>query len=92
MNIKRKNLAACFLFFLITKTGIAIDFLAYGNLYHQLEPCGCDPLTDRGGIRRLSSLIAKVRAKNKEVITFDLGNNFSPKLIKESDTFYLKKH
>ena len=68
-----------------------VPFLAYGNLYSQFEPCGCDPLTDMGGVRRLATLLAKVRKKKPHILTFDLGNNFKASQIKESETFHLKQ-
>ncbi|MBM4250884.1 MAG: hypothetical protein FJ146_02840 [Deltaproteobacteria bacterium] len=51
-----------------------IGFLAYGDLRGHIEPCGCDPSTDLGGIRRLATVVARERAIYPELLLFDLGN------------------
>lgn len=68
-----------------------IPFIAYGNLFGHLEPCGCDPLTDLGGVRRVSSLTAQIKSKDAKTLAFDLGNNFDPSKINESETHHLKQ-
>ena len=55
----------------------AINFLAYGDIRGHFEPCGCDPATDLGGLKRLAYIIEKERSSYKNMITLDLGNNFS---------------
>ncbi len=53
-------------------------WLAFGDLRGYLEPCGCDPLTDLGGLKRLAALLDKERAVDKKLVLFDLGNNQPP--------------
>lgn len=53
----------------------AATWLAFGELRGYLEPCGCDPATDLGGLRRLSAALSRERAETKEVLVFDLGRN-----------------
>ena len=56
----------------------APGWLAYGDLRGHVEPCGCDPATDLGGIRRLGAVIARERAMNADLGLFGLGNDVSP--------------
>ena len=49
-------------------------FLAYGDLRGHIEPCGCDPSTDLGGIRRLANVVFRERNIHPELLLFDLGN------------------
>lgn len=51
-------------------------WLAYGDLRGHIEPCGCDPATDLGGIKRLGSVIARERALRPDIGVFALGNDF----------------
>jgi hypothetical protein len=51
-------------------------WLAYGELRGNLQPCGCDPLTDLGGVRRIGTLLNRERSAAKEIMVFDLANNF----------------
>ena len=37
----------------------AFDWVAYGDIRGHIEPCGCDPQTDLGGVLRLSNLLQK---------------------------------
>lgn len=52
-------------------------WLAYGDLRGHLEPCGCDPKTDMGGLRRIASLLRRERGAHEGVLVFDLGNNMA---------------
>lgn len=52
-------------------------WLAFGDLRGYIEPCGCDPQTDLGGVRRLSALIARERALHPDLALFHLGNLLS---------------
>lgn len=54
-----------------------VDFLAYGDLRGYLEPCGCDPATDLGGIRRINSQLRRERLNVPNVLLLNLGNNLS---------------
>lgn len=55
----------------------APGYLAYGDLRGHIEPCGCDPATDLGGIKRLGAVIQRERALNPGLALFSLGNNVS---------------
>lgn len=52
-----------------------VGWLAYGDLRGHVEPCGCDPATDLGGIRRISAVIERERARDGKIGVFVLGNN-----------------
>ena len=56
-------------------TFAAHGYLAYGDLRGHIEPCGCDPSTDLGGIKRLGGMIVRERAVHPSLLLFDLGNN-----------------
>lgn len=53
-------------------------FLAYGDLRGHIEPCGCDPATDLGGIKRLAVVLDRERALHPDLALFNLGNNLPP--------------
>lgn len=53
----------------------APGYLAYGDLRGHIEPCGCDPATDLGGIKRLGAVIQRERSLNPDLALFSLGNN-----------------
>ncbi len=53
-------------------------YLAYGELRGHIEPCGCDPATDLGGIKRIGAVVARERALTADLGVFDLGNNLPP--------------
>lgn len=50
-------------------------WLAFGDLRGDVSPCGCDPVTDLGGIRRLSRFIAATRKDHPATVVFSLGGN-----------------
>lgn len=52
-----------------------MNWAAYGDFRGHVEPCGCDPLTDLGGIERLSRYLRQVRRLHSDALIFDLGNN-----------------
>jgi hypothetical protein len=53
-------------------------WLAFGDLRGHIEPCGCDPATDLGGVRRLAAVVARERALKPQLQLLDLGNNVPP--------------
>jgi hypothetical protein len=55
----------------------AEGWLAYGDLRGYLEPCGCDPATDLGGVKRLATVIERERVVRPALGVFDLGNNLA---------------
>ena len=60
----------------------AAKILAFGDLRGHLEPCGCDPRTDVGGLKRVASSLLRYRTENPELIVLHSGNLF-PKVIKD---------
>jgi hypothetical protein len=55
-----------------------LKWLAFGDLRGHLEPCGCDPSTDLGGMNRLESVIRReVLKHDSQVRVFHLGNAYS---------------
>lgn len=70
-------MAALFLSLLIIDTSALasqLSWLAYGDLRAYIEPCGCDPLTDMGGVRRIASFLRRERLLHPEIPVFGLGN------------------
>lgn len=53
-------------------------WVAYGDLRGHIEPCGCDPTTDLGGIRRLAGVVAREKAAASGLAVLNLGNNLPP--------------
>ena len=49
-------------------------YLAAGDWRGHVEPCGCDPETDVGGIRRFADLVVKERSIRPKLSVFLLGN------------------
>lgn len=59
--------------------GEAPLLLAAGDLRGEIEPCGCSPQGQMGGLpRRLSYLEGKLAAGGQSTVLVDLGNNFPP--------------
>ncbi len=50
------------------------SWLAFGDLRGHIEPCGCDPATDLGGLRRLIKIVDQEQSLNPSVHVFSLGN------------------
>ena len=65
------------LFFLASHRLYARPVLAFGDLRGHLEPCGCDPRTDVGGIRRLSAAIDRYRRLTPNLLVLNSGNSLS---------------
>jgi hypothetical protein len=51
------------------------NWMAFGDLRSYIEPCGCDPATDLGGVLRLSRFVLNERTNFENVLLFNLGNN-----------------
>ena len=49
-------------------------WLAFGDLRGHIEPCGCDPATDMGGVRRIDMLIKKERQVYPQLKVWNLGH------------------
>lgn len=72
----------------LSKTLSYPGWLAYGDLRGYIEPCGCDPRTDLGGVQRLSTMINQDRHNN---LIFDLGNNFSEKSADATKNLFINE-
>lgn len=56
--------------------GKPTQWLAFGGLRGHIEPCGCDPVTDLGGITRIATSLMELRnSRQPPPFVFDLGNN-----------------
>lgn len=49
--------------------------MAYGDLRGNIAPCGCDPETDLGGIRRIGTIIKDYHSRSPHLEVLSLGNN-----------------
>ncbi len=50
-------------------------WIAFGDLRGHVEPCGCDPNTDLGGVTRLAKYHQNQKKLRDKLWLFDLGNN-----------------
>ena len=57
----------------------AKGWLAFGDLRGYLEPCGCDPESDLGGVKRIKTIIDRERLVDDSFAVFALGNFLPPK-------------
>jgi hypothetical protein len=55
--------------------GEGFGYLAFGDLRGHLEPCGCDPATDLGGLRRLAEIVQRERRSDAALPVLTPGNN-----------------
>lgn len=60
-----------------------LGYLAFGDLRGYLEPCGCDPATDLGGVHRLKEVVERERRAAPALLLFSLGNILPKKGEKE---------
>lgn len=49
--------------------------LAFGDIRSHIEPCGCDPRTDVGGVRRIAAAVSRYRRQSPKVVVVNLGND-----------------
>ena len=54
-------------------------WLAFGDIRGHIESCGCDPLTDLGGLNRLEYFLQLEGKVNQPFLLFNLGNNLTTK-------------
>lgn len=52
-------------------------WLAFGDIRGHIESCGCDPLTDLGGLNRLEHFLHLEGKVNQPFLLFNLGNNLT---------------
>lgn len=60
---------------LATSPASGQDILAYGDLRGYVEPCGCDPETDLGGLARLFQAVREQKKLVPQGLVVDLGYN-----------------
>ena len=71
-------MAKFFVFFMILVAGqrlFALPVAAFGDLRGHVEPCGCDPRTDVGGVKRLATVISRYRVSSPGLLVVDAGNS-----------------
>src|SRR3990172_49960 len=55
----------------------AINILYTGAIKGELEPCGCSPKTESGGLARLSGYISANREELKPYVLAEAGNSMA---------------
>jgi hypothetical protein len=88
------NAAICLLFQFVQSPANAentsnLGWLSYGDLRGHIEPCGCDPRTDLGGVLRLGTILARDRSLQVGTRVFDLGNNLSEEIQDRTKNEYI---
>jgi hypothetical protein len=63
-----------FRIFLSPEQCIAAKMLVFGDIRGHMEPCGCDPRTDVGGVRRLGAALSRYRAVEPSTTVIFTGN------------------
>lgn len=58
-----------------SEPSLASGWIAFGDLRGALEPCGCDPTTDLGGIKRILTAIGREKIRMPNLTVFNLGNS-----------------
>jgi hypothetical protein len=53
----------------------AEGILAFGDIRSHIEPCGCDPRTDVGGVRRIAAAVSRYRRQFPKIVVVNLGND-----------------
>ena len=61
----------------INANGKDISILYTGAIKGELEPCGCSPSTQSGGLARLSGFISSKKGELKPLILVDAGNSLA---------------
>ena len=83
IDIMRKCVLTCILIFsvllpaaasAINVHGRSLNILFTGGLDGELEPCGCSPKTDFGGLARISGYISANRKNLSPYLLIDAGN------------------
>jgi hypothetical protein len=52
----------------------AAKLAVFGDLRGHVEPCGCDPRTDVGGVRRIGAALHRYRGLNSDLTVVGTGN------------------
>jgi hypothetical protein len=73
------RMLGCFAIWAFSSAPVAamqeIDWLALGDLRGFIAPCGCDPHTDLGGIKRIATLLTRELASHPSMLVLHLGNS-----------------
>lgn len=74
-----------FLFWSVVTFGVAspksygYSWAAFGDIRGQYEPCGCDPSSDLGGLKRAGAFVEQARKKDPSTHIYVLGYLNDPK-------------
>lgn len=77
--------------FLLTSQAFPASLAVVGDIRGHVEPCGCNPITDLGGVFRLGGFVEKLQVKkNNPFPLLSVGNNFHLDEFTNSDTIILR--
>jgi hypothetical protein len=62
------------LIFIISSPAFSFEWVGFGELRGTIEPCGCDPTTDLGGLKRVGSFLLSTKKRVKDVDLFYVGH------------------
>ena len=82
-----KTLSIYYLFVLSGNFAFAGPYIAFGDLRGHIEPCGCNPATDLGGIARIGGFVDLERSRYPELEVYSLGSNFHFDKFNVADEF-----
>ncbi len=68
-----------------------LNWLAFGDLRGEIEPCGCDPKTNYGGVKRIATIVTREKSAYKNIVLINLGNNFSLENPSSLKNFFIGK-
>lgn len=82
----------CILAMLVTLSprAFSFEYAAFGDLRGHIEPCGCNPETDMGGIERIAGFLELERSRYKDLEVYSLGSNFHHDKFTVTDSFIEK--
>lgn len=64
-----------------------VPTLVFGDIRGYFEPCGCNPSTDLGGMKRLGGFIDLLRPNYPALEILSTGNNFHSQQFRTEDQF-----
>lgn len=67
-----------------------IPTIIFGDLRGYFEPCGCNPQTDLGGMKRLGGYVDLMRKQYENLEVFSVGNNFLNHSFRHEEEFIQK--
>ena len=68
------RLMRAWLFFLLSTPAFSFNWVAFGEFRGTIEPCGCDPATDLGGLKRIGAFLMGAQKREKEIDVYYLGH------------------